>query len=228
MKLMHISDLHIGKKLFETSMLEDQRYILNRILDLLDDERPDAVLIAGDVYDRVNPTADAMELLDEFLSALALRGICTMIISGNHDSPERLAYARRFLENRNIHISPVYNGHIEPIVLSDAYGEVCFWLMPYVHPDSVGGFFADQTIRNAQDAAQAVIGEMRVDPNKRNVILSHQFIIGGTMRRCTMRLIMWRWGICIVRRTSGGRTEPCATAARRWSIPERKWMQKNP
>ncbi|MBS5680363.1 MAG: exonuclease SbcCD subunit D, partial [Clostridiales bacterium] len=180
MKLMHISDLHIGKKLFETSMLEDQRYILNRILDLLDDERPDAVLIAGDVYDRANPTADAMELLDEFLSALALRGICTMIISGNHDSPERLAYARRFLENRNIHISPVYDGHIEPIVLSDAYGEVCFWLMPYVHPDSVGGFFADQTIRNAQDAAQAVIGEMRVDPNKRNVILSHQFIIGGT------------------------------------------------
>ncbi len=79
MKLMHISDLHIGKKLFETSMLEDQRYILNRILDLLDDERPDAVLIAGDVYDRANPTADAMELLDEFLSALALRGICTMI-----------------------------------------------------------------------------------------------------------------------------------------------------
>ena len=180
MKLMHISDLHIGKKLFETSMLEDQRYILNRILDLLDDERPDAVLIAGDVYDRANPTADAMELLDEFLNALAQHGVCTMIISGNHDSPERLAYARRFLENRNIHISPVYNGHIEPIALSDAYGEVCFWLMPYVHPDSVGGFFADQTIRNAQDAAQAVIGEMRVDPNKRNVILSHQFIIGGT------------------------------------------------
>ena len=173
MKLMHISDLHIGKKLFETSMLEDQRYILNRILDLLDDERPDAVLIAGDVYDRANPTADAMELLDEFLNALAQCGVCTMIISGNHDSPERLAYARRFLENRNIHISPVYNGHIEPIALSDAYGEVCFWLMPYVHPDSVGGFFADQTIRNAQDAAQAVIGEMRVDPNKRNVILSH-------------------------------------------------------
>ena len=161
-------------------MLEDQRYILNRILDLLDDERPDAVLIAGDVYDRANPTADAMELLDEFLSVLALRGVCTMIISGNHDSPERLAYASRFLENRNIHISPVYNGHIEPIALSDAYGEVCFWLMPYVHPDSVGGFFADQTIRNAQDAAQAVIGEMRVDPNKCNVILSHQFIIGGT------------------------------------------------
>lgn len=97
MKLMHISDLHIGKKLFETSMLEDQRYILNRILDLLDDERPDAVLIAGDVYNRANPTADAMELLDEFLNALAQRGVCTMIISGNHDSPERLAYARRLL-----------------------------------------------------------------------------------------------------------------------------------
>lgn len=243
MKLMHISDLHIGKKLFETSMLEDQRYILNRILDLLDDERPDAVLIAGDVYDRANPTADAMELLDEFLSCA---GPARHLHRSSAAITIRLNGWRMpdaFLENRNIHISPVYNGHIEPIVLSDAYGEVCFWLMPYVHPDSVGGFFADQTIRNAQDAAQAVIGEMRVDPNKRNVILSHQFIIGGTtsdserrnigtletsMRRCTTRLIMWRWGICIVRRTSGGRTEPCATAARRWSIPERKWMQKNP
>lgn len=90
------ADAHIRfayrKKLFETSMLEDQRYILNWILDLLDDERPDAVLIAGDVYDRANPTADAMELLDEFLSALALRDVCIMIISGNHDSSERLAY----------------------------------------------------------------------------------------------------------------------------------------
>lgn len=180
MKLMHISDLHIGKRLLELSMLEDQRYILNQILELLDDERPDALLIAGDIYDRANPTADAMELLDDFLSALAQRGVCTMIISGNHDSPERLAYARRFFENRNIHIAPVYHGHIEPIVLSDVHGEVCFYLMPYVHPDSVGAFFMDKTIRNAQDAAQAVIGEMEIDSGKRNVILSHQFIIGGT------------------------------------------------
>ena len=142
MKLMHISDLHIGKKLFETSMLEDQRYILNRILDLLDDERPDAVLIAGDVYDRANPTADAMELLDEFLSALAP----ARHLHNDHQRQSRFArngwrMPDAFRKNRNIHISPVYNGHIEPIVLSDAYGEVCFWLMPYVHPDSVGGFF---------------------------------------------------------------------------------------
>ena len=180
MKLLHISDLHIGKRLMEVSLLEDQKYIVDQILSIIDDERPDAVLIAGDIYDRANPNAEAMELLDELLVQLAQRKASVMIISGNHDSPERLAYARRFFENRNIHIAPVYHGHVEPIVLSDEHGEVCFYLMPYVHPDSVGAFFMDKTIRNAQDAAQAVIGEMEIDSGKRNVILSHQFIIGGT------------------------------------------------
>lgn len=160
--------------------LEDQKYIVDQILSIIDDERPDAVLIAGDVYDRANPNAEAMELLDELLVQLAQRKASVMIISGNHDSPERLSYARRFFEHSRIYISPVYDGHIEPITLSDEYGEVDFWLMPYVHPDSVGGFFAKKTIRNAQEAAEAVIGEMQVDTARRNVIVSHQFIVGGT------------------------------------------------
>ena len=172
-KLLHISDLHIGKRLMEVSLLEDQKYIVDQILSIIDDERPDAVLIAGDVYDRANPNAEAMELLDELLVQLAQRKASVMIISGNHDSPERLSYARRFFEHSRIYISPVYDGHIEPITLSDEYGEVDFWLMPYVHPDSVGGFFAKKTIRNAQEAAEAVIGEMQVDTARRNVIVSH-------------------------------------------------------
>ena len=164
----------------EVFLLEDQKYIVDQILSIIDDERPDAVLIAGDIYDRTNPNAEAMELLDELLVQLAQRKASVMIISGNHDSPERLSYARRFFEHSRIYISPVYDGHIEPITLSDEYGEVDFWLMPYVHPDSVGGFFAKKTIRNAQEAAEAVIGEMQVDTARRNVIVSHQFIVGGT------------------------------------------------
>lgn len=132
-KLLHISDLHIGKRLMEVSLLEDQKYIVDQILSIIDDERPDAVLIAGDIYDRANPNAEAMELLDELLVQLAQRKASVMIISGNHDSPERLSYARRFFEHSRIYISPVYDGHIEPITLSDEYGEVDFWLMPYVH-----------------------------------------------------------------------------------------------
>ena len=97
MKLLHISDLHIGKRLMEVSLLEDQKYIVDQILSIIDDERPDAVLIAGDIYDRANPNAEAMELLDELLVQLAQRKASVMIISGNHDSPERLSYARRFL-----------------------------------------------------------------------------------------------------------------------------------
>ena len=179
MKLMHLSDLHLGKHLIEVSLLEDQRFILEELLALMDREQPDAVLIAGDVYDRSNPSAEAMELLDFFLNGLARRGKPVLIISGNHDSSERLTFARSFLERSRIHISPVYNGHIEPVTLSDKNGEVDFWLMPYVHPENVARFFPGRSLKNANEAAEAVIGEMGVDPARRNVILSHQFIAGG-------------------------------------------------
>ena len=145
MKLLHISDLHIGKRLMEVSLLEDQKYIVDQILSIIDDERPDAVLIAGDIYDRANPNAEAMELLDELLvSAGAAQGFCVMIISGNHDSPERLAYARRFLEHSRIYISPVYDGHIEPITLSDEYGEVGFLADALCPSGQRGRFFCEK------------------------------------------------------------------------------------
>lgn len=179
MKLMHLSDLHLGKRLMDVSLLEDQAYILQQILNLLDAEQPDALLIAGDVYDRANPSADAVQLLDDFLQQLAQRRICTFIISGNHDSAERLTYARSFLAHSGIHIAPLYDGHIAPVTLSDAYGDVCFWLMPYLHPDQVAHFFPGQEIRTAHDAAAAVLGAMQLEPGKRHVILSHQFIAGG-------------------------------------------------
>ncbi|MDO4475995.1 MAG: exonuclease SbcCD subunit D [Lachnospiraceae bacterium] len=180
MKLMHISDLHIGKRLMDVSLLEDQKYILEQILDIMDREQPDALLIAGDVYDTARPSIEAVELMDFFLTQLARREKPVFIISGNHDSAERLTYARSFLAQSRIYISPVYNGHIEPIRLADEWGVVCFWLMPYVNPDHAAAYFPDQRIRNADEAARAVLSEMQPDRSLRNVILSHQFIVGGT------------------------------------------------
>lgn len=180
MKLIHLSDLHIGKHLMDVSLLEDQRYIFDQILSIMDDEQPDAVLIAGDIYDRSVPSAEAMELLDGLLNRLADRGKPVLIISGNHDSSERLSFANSFMKRSGIYVSSVYSGHISPVTVSDEYGEVKFWMMPYVQPENVARFFPERTIRNANDAAEAVICEMNPDPRERNVILSHQFIIGGT------------------------------------------------
>ena len=126
MKLLHLSDLHLGKRIKNFPLLEDQAYILQAILEILDAERPDAVLIAGDVYDRATPSTEAVELLDRFLVSLAERGLPVLLISGNHDSPERLAFGAQFLEKSRIFISPVYNGTVTPVTLEDEYGPVDF------------------------------------------------------------------------------------------------------
>ena len=131
MKLIHLSDLHIGKRVNEISMLDDQKHILSRILAIADEETPDAVLIAGDVYDKTVPPAEAVTLFDEFLWALAARQIPTFVISGNHDSAERLAFAARLLERSGIHISPVYDGTVKTVTLCDANGPVVFHLLPF-------------------------------------------------------------------------------------------------
>lgn len=179
MKLLHLSDLHLGRRLMDVSLLEEQQHILAQILSVMDREQPDAVLIVGDVYDRSNPSADAMTLMDDFCRELAGRGKPVLIISGNHDAPERLAYAAWTMASAGIHIAPVYDGHIAPIPLEDEHGLAFFWLMPYIHPDGVRRFFPEETVSNANDAARLVIGEMAVDPAVRNVILSHQLILGG-------------------------------------------------
>ena len=141
MKLIHLSDLHFGKRVNEVSMIEDQEYILTQILRIIDEEKADAVLIAGDVYDKSMPSAEAVTLFDDFLCRLAKRKMPTLIISGNHDSPERLAFGNRLFESSGIHISPVYNGEVEPVTLSDEYGEVTFWLLPFVKPAHVKRYY---------------------------------------------------------------------------------------
>lgn len=180
MKLMHLSDLHLGKRLIEVSMLEDQAHMLNQIVGIAREERPQAVLIAGDIYDRSNPPAEAMTLFARFLRDLTDLGCHVMAISGNHDSPERIAYLGELVSRQGVHLSPVYDGRLASVRLEDEFGPVCFWLMPFIHPDAVRPFFPDEAISSANDAVRLVLQEAEVDPSCRNVILSHQFIAGST------------------------------------------------
>lgn len=127
MKIIHLSDLHLGKRVHEFSMLEDQQYILTEILQIVDRKRPDAVLIAGDVYDKSVPSAEAVALLDDFLVRLSKRKLQVFVISGNHDSPERMAFGGRLMEQSGVHLAPVYDGTVRPLTLTDNHGPVNFY-----------------------------------------------------------------------------------------------------
>lgn len=179
MKLIHLSDLHIGKRVNEVSMIGDQEYILLQILRIIDEEQADAVLIAGDVYDKSVPSAEAVTLFDDFLCRLAKRKKPVLIISGNHDSPERLAFGNRLLELGGIHISPVYDGKVQSVTLSDAHGVVVFWLLPFVKPAHVKRFYPDEGIESYTDAVRVALEKMAIDYSKRNVLLTHQFVTGS-------------------------------------------------
>ena len=182
MKFIHLSDLHLGKRVNECSMLEDQRYILGEILRIVDREAPDAVLIAGDVYDKSVPSAEAVALLDDFLVRLAGRDLQVLLISGNHDSPERLAFGGRLMAERGVHIAPVYDGRVAPVTLTDEYGPVRVYLLPFVKPSHVRRCFPDREVDTYTDALAAAIGAMGVDPALRNVLVTHQFVTGAA--RC--------------------------------------------
>lgn len=181
MKLFHLSDLHLGKRVNEVSMIDDQQYILDVIVRLVDEECPDAVLIAGDVYDKSVPSAEAVTLFDDFLCRLAARHIPTMVISGNHDSPERLSFGGRLMEAAGIHIAPVYSGAVKPVTLCDRHGEVHFWLLPFVKPVHVRRFFPDAAIESYTDACRVAVEGMNIDGSVRNVLLAHQFVTGASL-----------------------------------------------
>ena len=179
MKLIHLSDLHLGKRVNEFSMLEDQQYILEEILRIIDSEKPDGVLIAGDVYDKSVPSVEAVELLDDFLTELRARGVPVLLISGNHDSPERLAFGGRVMDGCGIHIAPVYGGAVAPVVLRDEIGPVYLWLLPFLKPAHVRRGFPDAQIESYTDAVAAAIAHMDIDDSARNVLVTHQFVTGG-------------------------------------------------
>ena len=179
MKLIHLSDIHLGKRVNEFSMLEDQAHILKKILAVVDEEKPNGVLIAGDVYDKSVPSTEAVQLFDDFLVRLAERKLPVFIISGNHDSPERLSFANRLIDAAGIHLAPVYNGVVEPITLSDEYGPVNVYMLPFIKPAHVRGFFPDTEITSYSDAVAAAIGRMNIDKTQRNVLITHQFVTGA-------------------------------------------------
>jgi DNA repair protein SbcD/Mre11 len=176
MKLLHLSDLHIGKRVNEFGMLEDQKYILVKILNIIDESKPDAILIAGDIYDKSMPSADAVELFDEFLTGIAQRNIPCFVISGNHDSAERIAFGSRIMAGQRIYMSKVFDGKLEPTVLTDEIGEVNIYMLPFIKPANVRGFFPDAIIESFEDAVKTVIDHAKIDTAKRNVLLAHQFI----------------------------------------------------
>lgn len=180
MKFLHLADLHLGKRVNGFSMLEDQAHILRQILAILDDEQPDGVLIAGDVYDKSVPSVEAVELLDGFLTELRTRGVPVLLISGNHDSPERLAFGGRVMDSCGIHISPVYNGALAPVTLHDTFGPVHVWLLPFVKPAHVRRWFLDADIESYTDAVAEAVAHMDIDTAARNVLVTHQFVTGGT------------------------------------------------
>ena len=180
MEIVHLSDLHLGKRVNEFSMLEDQAYILIRILNVLDDVKPDAVIIAGDVYDKSVPSAEAVELFDDFLWKLAQRRLQVFIISGNHDSAERIAFASRLIDSSGIHLSPVYNGKVAPVSLQDQYGPVNFYMLPFIKPAHVRRFFEDAEINSYTDALRVAIDAMEMNHDQRNVLITHQFVTGAS------------------------------------------------
>ena len=178
MKLIHLSDLHLGKRVNEFSMLEDQAYILEQILTLVREEAPQAVLIAGDVYDRPLPGADAVELCDDFLVRLAGLGPEIFLISGNHDSAERLAFGGRLMEKSGVHLAPVYTGRVEPYTLTDPYGPVDIYLLPFIKPAHVRHALGLEPESYTQ-ALEMAISQMPLRPGVRRVLAAHQFVTGA-------------------------------------------------
>ena len=182
MRFLHLSDLHLGKRVNEFSMLEDQAYILKEILNIIDEQKVEAVLIAGDVYDKVIPSAEAVRLLDDFLTRIAARELPVFLISGNHDSAERVAFGSRLMSSRQIYLSPVFESDVEPITVSDRYGEINIYMLPFVKPSLVKRVYPEEEIITYQDAVNAAVQHMQIDTDKRNVLLAHQFVTGAA--RC--------------------------------------------
>lgn len=179
MKFFHLSDLHLGKRVNEFSMLEDQSDILQKIVMLAKENKPDAVLIAGDVYDKSMPIVEAVQLLDRFLVWLNELGITVFLVSGNHDNAERVAFGADIFKNSNIHIVHSFNSKISPIVLSDEHGDLNVWMLPYLKPSIVKRHFPDKDIATYTEAVSAALGKANIDTAARNVLVAHQFVTGA-------------------------------------------------
>ncbi len=186
MKLLHISDLHIGKRVNAFSMIEDQKYILRQILAIADSQQADGVMIAGDIYDKPVPSAEAVQLFDWFLTELADRGKQVYAVSGNHDSAERIAFGAQLMSGRGVYVSPVYQGETAMLTVHDAYGELCIYLLPFIKPavvrhalEDAPGMAGKALPESYQDAVALAVERMEVDRSRRNILIAHQFVTGA-------------------------------------------------
>ncbi|MBO5208973.1 MAG: exonuclease SbcCD subunit D [Lachnospiraceae bacterium] len=184
MKLLHLADLHLGKRVYEFSMLEDQKYILGQILDILETEQIDGVLLAGDIYDKTVPSAEAVLLFDDFLSKIAGKGVSVFLVSGNHDSAERLSFGSKLFSRSNVHFAAGYQGDVERITVEDVHGPVHIYLLPFVKPIHVRHAFPEiaEEISSYQDALKVVMEHVNLEETERNVLVAHQFVTGAS--RC--------------------------------------------
>jgi exonuclease SbcD len=176
MKFLHISDLHIGKKIREADFTADQIHILNEIIAIAEEQKPDGILIAGDIYDRSVPPANAVNIFDDFLTKLDQRNIRVFIVSGNHDSPERLNFGKEILGKNQIYIAGTFKGELDKINLSDEYGELNIYLMPYIKPSMVSNYYREIEMTSYENAAKVVIDNTTIDINQRNILVAHQFV----------------------------------------------------
>lgn len=179
MKFAHIADLHIGKRVHDFSMLEDQRYILEEMLRIFDEEKVDGVLIAGDVYDKTMPSAEAVQVFDDFITKLAKMEMPIYMISGNHDSAERLAFGAQLFENDGVYISPVYEGEVKKVEVEDVYGTVNIWLLPFLKPATVRHALQREDINTYEEGVVAALQGCEIDTEQRNILVAHQFVTGA-------------------------------------------------
>lgn len=181
MKLIHLADLHIGKRVNEISMIEDQRYILKQVLECVAEEQPDGILIAGDIYDRMVPSVEAVQLLDTFLTELANQKVPVYLISGNHDSAERVSFGAKLLTKSQIYMATQYQGKMEKVTMQDAYGRVNLYLLPFLKPAQVRAVWKEEAegISTYQDAIDFVMAKEEINPEERNVLVAHQFVAGA-------------------------------------------------
>lgn len=180
MKLMHLSDLHLGKRIYEAGFIEEQEYILEKIKDIIQKEAVDCILIAGDVYDKAVPPVEAIRLFDSFLTFCAGLKLPVCIISGNHDSAERISFAAGVLDKQGIYFTPVYDGNVRCVTLKDGYGDVCIHMLPFLKPAHVKHIYPEAEIENYEQAIRVVLEHMEVDDQKRNVLMLHQFVAGAS------------------------------------------------
>ena len=181
MKILHLADLHLGKILQEQSLLEDQEYMLNEIINIIKEENVQAVLISGDVYDRSVPPADAVNLLDDFLKKLIKElKIKVFIISGNHDSKDRLGFGSKIFEDDGLYIESRYNGTLRKVELEDEFGKINIYMLPFIKPIEVRQFFEEELENNYNTAMNKIISKEKINTDERNIIMVHQFVTAGT------------------------------------------------